>query len=346
MLQLLITMPALALTPVMMEETSLGALGEVSLSVEGLGDYFGRSRLRAALGLDVVHGKGPWRVGVVAGLRRPALVVGAPVHGDLFRFGVDYHSGMAHLSAGRTVLRDARGWLRLDGAHLSIDHGEVWTNTVWLGRLWAPDTALLGYQALPFVKETFVVGTGVSIKPLSSGPWRGTWALGAEGRTAGGSFGFRAYGAASASHLRGSLLSSLVEVGQVARGDGGLRVRALAEGELPLGADVTTGLALRWEGLQGSWTTDGTPSLMNLLDPSGYGLAEGMVKVEMGRTKWLASGGAMVQPDKSAWSSGGRGRVSCLVGPISILATGAAVGSARYLGGGVGAATEFGALNL
>ena len=230
-----------------MVEPSLGsASGEVALSVEGLGDYFGRSRLRAALGFAVVRRTGPFQMSIVAGLRRPALAVEEPVHADLLRLGIDYHSSLLDISAGRVVTGDARGWLRLDGAHLMVRHSEAWNTAVWAGRLWTPESALWGYQKMPLLEETFVAGTQLQLEPPSAGSWRGSFALGAEGRTASGELGFRLFGAASAADLRGSVASALVEVGQVADAKAGIRL--VADGELPLGADLSAGLALRWEG--------------------------------------------------------------------------------------------------
>lgn len=300
-----------------------------------LGDTIARGRQR--LGLDM-RVEDAWRVTADGDLRVNSNLPDMAT-GDLFQLSLQRSSSWGRLSAGRLNRLDGRGFLPLDGVAADLAGTGGMAPSVWVGRLWSPETWQTG--------NTFVLGSELHLRPRTAdGRLSRSVAasVGAEGRLEDGDPAVRAWGAGRLRSVNGASLGLDAE-GQVG-GQGGLR--AGLRGALPV-AKGSLGVSGRWEDLRPAGVPGALRTPLDLLGADGYAVAALDLRQSAGETGLSGSGGPVVHPGDTTLIGGlGRGALSHRFSTVelSVFGSGAGLAEGWVAGGGLGAEAERDRLSL
>ncbi len=349
LLRFVVLFAALSFAPSAFAAPVVGLDAGGSSRLELLPDWSGDLRVRAAhslrLGLDV----GPrWRVDLHAAARfGGSWNVDGVI--DLYRASVRYDAQDFGVVIGRVVEPGSIGRLLLDGAVVRIgDTRDLLGARAWIGHSWHPEAAWTAHPTLTGGGELRLRprrpggGAGPVVAALG-GSMRGGGEL-PEGRVWLKGDGVSAVGGRWNLSVEAGFGEHLpwTEVPPIAV-KGGLRG--------PVGRVLDLGIEARWEGLPLRGIPLGLPTPLELLAPSGYGVARAHVGLRAGPVRLALDGGPTVQPVEGEvvrYGGVGKLRASAPVAKVlnvSGVLLGASFGSSWAAGGGAGVGVDVGPLD-
>jgi hypothetical protein len=308
------------------------AAPQLTAGVEVQPDLLGVVEERGMLELLVHEPLGPVDLHLVGGARfwsgKDAGVL--PM---VQRLTVDGQVGDVRVSAGRLVERDERGAQRIDG--VLVDHVDAESGLVlrgWGGRLWRPERT----DEVPFGSGTWVGGFEARVHPERVGEsrWWVSGAVGSELRVSDVATG-RLYGTLAAETPRGDRMTTLAEVDVVALDGTGKGIRAIFDGDHPIGPRLDAVYEARWEGVRRTAVPDAEDGPLAWIAPHGYGIGEIGFR-SRGPGAMSLSVTPMFRPRGDGTAVGGGGLLAAVrVGEgVDLFGRAAGVGVSRFYGGG------------